>query len=79
MNGLGDMMIATLHPNMPVKKGDKICGTRVIPLVIKKERMEEAKRICGGRPIFTILPYQKKKAGGGHPALAGTWGPTWFW
>lgn len=62
VNGLGDMMIATLHPNMPVKKGDKICGTRVIPLVIKKERMEEAKRICGGRPIFTILPYQKKKA-----------------
>ena len=36
VNGLGDMMIATLHPNMPVKKGDKICGTRVIPLVIKK-------------------------------------------
>ena len=35
VNGLGDMMIATLHPNMPVKKGDKICGTRVIPLVIK--------------------------------------------
>lgn len=36
VNGLGDMMIATLYPNMPVKKGDKTCGTRVIPLVIKK-------------------------------------------
>lgn len=61
VNGLGDMMIATLHPNIPVQKGDKICGTRVIPLVIKKERMEEAKRICNGQPIFTIMPYRKKK------------------
>lgn len=61
INGLGDMMIATVHPNIPVKKGDKICGTRVIPLVIKKEKMEEAKSVCGGQPIFQILPYKKKK------------------
>lgn len=62
INGLGDMMIAALHPNIPVKAGDKICGTRVIPLVIKKERMEEARRICKGQTIFEILPFQKKRA-----------------
>lgn len=61
VNGLGDMMIATLHPDIPVKKGDKICGTRVIPLVIAKERMEKAREICGGRSILQILPYKKKK------------------
>lgn len=61
VNGLGDMMIAALHPNIPVKKGDKICGTRVIPLVIRKEKMEEAKRLCGGQSIFQILPYKKKR------------------
>lgn len=63
INGLGDMMIASRHPNTPVKKGDKICGTRIIPLVIKKERMEEAKAVCEGRPIFTLLPFQKKRVG----------------
>lgn len=63
INGLGDMMIASRHPNTPVKKGDKICGTRVIPLVIKKEKMEEARAVCGGTPIFTLLPYRKKKVG----------------
>ncbi len=63
INGLGDMMIASRHPNTPVKKGDKICGTRIIPLVIKKERMEEAKAVCEGRPIFTLLPFHKKKVG----------------
>lgn len=63
INGLGDMMIAALNSNYPVKKGDRICGTRVIPLVIEKERMEEAERICAGKPVFRILPYRKKKVG----------------
>lgn len=63
INSLGQMMIATLHPNIPVKKGDKICGTRIIPLVIEREKMEAAKALCKGKPIFEILPYQKKKVG----------------
>ena len=63
INSLGDMMIASRHPNTPVKKGDKICGTRIIPLVIKKEKMEQARAACEGRPIFTLLPYNKKKVG----------------
>ena len=36
VNSLGQMMIATRHGNTPVKKGDKLCGTRIIPLVIEK-------------------------------------------
>lgn len=63
INRLGDMMIAARHPNTPVKKGDKICGTRIIPLTIKKSRMEEAIKLCNGKPVFTLLPYKKKKVG----------------
>lgn len=63
INGLGQMMIASRHPNTPVKKGDKICGTRIIPLVIEREKMEEAKAVCGQTPIFTLLPYHKKRVG----------------
>ena len=44
INSLGDMMIAAWHSGFMVKKGDKLCGTRVIPLVIAKERMEQAKK-----------------------------------
>ena len=33
VNSFGQMMIATRHGNTPVKKGDKLCGTRIIPLV----------------------------------------------
>lgn len=63
VNSLGEMMIASRHGDFPVKAGDKIAGTRVIPLVIEKEKMEQAREVSAGGPIFTILPYQKKKAG----------------
>ena len=63
INSLGEMMIASRHGDFPVKKGDKIAGTRIIPLVIEKEKMERAKKIAGEKTIFRIMPYLKKKVG----------------
>ena len=63
INSLGEMMIASRHGDFPVKKGEKIAGTRVIPLIIEKEKMEKAKDAAGGRSIFRILPYEKKRVG----------------
>lgn len=63
INSLGEMMIASRHGNFPVKSGDKIAGTRIIPLVIEKEKMEKAKEAAGDSPIFEILPFQKRKVG----------------
>ena len=42
INLLEQIMIATRHGNTAVKKGDKLCGTRVIPLVIEDKRLVEA-------------------------------------
>ena len=56
-------MIASRHGDFPVKKGDKIAGTRVIPLVIEKEKMDKAKQVAGSEPIFTVIPYVHKKVG----------------
>lgn len=63
INSLGEMMIASRHGDFPVKAEDKLAGTRVIPLVIEKEKMDRAKEEAGSVPIFTLLPYQKRKAG----------------
>lgn len=63
VNRVGEMMIASRHGDFPVKKEDKIAGTRIIPLVIEKEKMERVKDLAGEKPIFRILPYQKKKIG----------------
>ena len=63
VNSLGRMMIATVHGNMPVKAGDQIAGTRIIPLVIEEEAMREAERVAGSDPILSILPYEIQNAG----------------
>ena len=63
LNSLGEMMVATRHGNFPVKKGDKLAGTRIIPLVIEKEKMEAAKEAVGEEPLLALLPYHHKKAG----------------
>lgn len=61
VNSLGEMMIATRHGDTYVKKGDKLAGTRIIPLVIKKEKMETAQAVCSDGPILTLKPFHKKK------------------
>ena len=67
VNGFGQMMIAARHGNFAVKKGDKLAGTVVIPLVIEEEKMEAAKKAAekatGGRPILDLKPFVHKKAG----------------
>ena len=63
VNSLGEMMIASRHGDFPVKKGDKIAGTRIIPLVIEEEKMERAKAAARKEPIFSILPFRSKKTG----------------
>lgn len=63
INEMGQMMIACRHGNFPVKKGDKLAGTRVIPLIIEKEKMEEARKAGGDEPIFQINPYKFRTAG----------------
>ena len=63
VNSLGEMMIASRHGNFEVRKGDKLAGTRIIPLVIEKEKMEAAKAAAGETPLFDILPFTKKKVG----------------
>ena len=63
VNDIDQIMIATLHDYYPVKKGQKLAGTRVIPLVIKKEKMEEVKRTAGDKPLLELLPYTPKTAG----------------
>ena len=62
VNSFGQMMIATRHGNTPVKKGDKLAGTRIIPLVIEKEKMYSVQELCGEQPLLKLMPYKLKKA-----------------
>jgi len=62
INGLGEVMIATKRHNDLIRKGRPLAGMRVIPLVVKKEKMEEVKAAAGEAPILSLLPLKPKKA-----------------
>ena len=67
VNRFGQMMIATRHGGFAVTKGDKLAGTRIIPLVIEEEKMRAAEKACmeatDGQPILSLLPFRHKKVG----------------
>ncbi|NMA68863.1 MAG: molybdopterin-binding protein [Desulfitobacterium sp.] len=65
LNSLENVILATLHNHRPVKKGDKIAGTRVVPLMIEEETIIEAEKIASKfkEPILQIRPLQSKKVG----------------
>ncbi len=62
INEIDELMIATRHSDTAVHAGDKLCGTRVIPLIIREEKLDEADRVAAGRPILELLPYKLKTA-----------------
>ncbi|MBE6050490.1 MAG: molybdopterin-binding protein [Clostridium sp.] len=62
INALDEIVIATRHTNYAVKKGNKLAGMRVIPLIIEEEKLKKAQEIGGDKPLLELLPYIKKIA-----------------
>ncbi len=62
VNSIDDIMIATRKGNTAVRKGDKLAGMRVIPLIIQEEKLRAAEKAAGDAPLLELLPYVKKTA-----------------
>ena len=62
VNSLDDIMIATRHGSTAVRRGDKLAGMRVIPLIIEEEKLRAAEEAAGGEPLLELLPYVKQTA-----------------
>ena len=62
INSVDEIMIATRHSGTPVRKGDKLAGTRIIPLIISKEKLAKVQTTTGCEPLLKVIPYQKIKA-----------------
>ena len=60
-------MCSTLHTDTPVKKGEQVAATRLIPLVGERSLVEEAVDIAesgeSGEKVVRVLPLKKVKAG----------------
>jgi hypothetical protein len=64
INMLAEVMCASRHDNSLVQTGDTVAATRAIPLLVRKDVVDEAVRMargCGG--IFQIKPLQKGNVG----------------
>src|SRR4030067_3406509 len=63
-NLLGEGMCATRHNNTLVKKGEHLAATRAIPLVIRREILSRAVKICEEvRGVVEVRPLKKAHAG----------------
>lgn len=63
-NLVGEVMCATLHTDTLVTQGELVGGTRLIPLVAKRQGVEKAAQIAtnaGG--VLSVLSLRKAKAG----------------
>ena len=61
LNLLGEIIVSTIHNNTPVKKGEKIGATRVIPLIIDEKKILEAEKIIKEK-IISVEEIKPKKA-----------------
>lgn len=61
LNMLGEIIVSTMHNNTPVKVGEKIGATRVIPLVINEEKIIEAEKLIKEK-IISVKEIKPKKA-----------------
>ena len=60
INSLGEIIVCTIHNNTPVKKGDKVGATRVIPLIIDENKILEAEKIILDK-IINVESIKPKK------------------
>ena len=60
LNSVGEIIVSTLHNNTPIKKGENIGATRVIPLIIEEERIITAEKLKKEK-IITVAEIKPKK------------------
>ena len=63
VNDVEELMIATRHTNTAVHQGDKLAGTRIIPLVIREEVLRTAEARAGKEPLLSLTPWKLKTCG----------------
>jgi hypothetical protein len=64
VNMLGEVMCASMHNHSVVKKDATVAATRAIPLVVRKDLVDEAVSISRAvNGLFDVMPFRKAKVG----------------
>ena len=60
LNSLGEIIVSTIHNNTPIKKGEKVGATRVIPLIIDEKKIITAEELIKEK-IISVAEIKPKK------------------
>jgi len=64
LNEISDIVMATRHSGHVVQAGTRVAGTRIIPLVMARERIEAAEALCRDRyPLISVKPLCSRRVG----------------
>ena len=64
INKQGNIIVATLKTNYPVRKGQIIAATRIIPLTILKSKIERIEKLArSGQTVLRVLAYRNLNVG----------------
>ena len=64
INRIDEMVFGTLHTNQQVTKGRSVAGTRVVPLTIEEEKIEQVEAICRQAfPLVEVKPFLARSIG----------------
>lgn len=58
LNSIEGIAVATRISNQKISSGQKIAGTRIIPLEIAAEVLESAEKVMKGQKVLTLLPFK---------------------
>lgn len=64
VNAIEEVVVASIHGDMPVSAGRLVAGTRVIPLVVVEDKVARVEKLCRERgPLARVLPFRPLKVG----------------
>mgnify|MGYP000618114043 CR=1 FL=1 len=63
VNSIDNLIVATRHTNTAVRKGDKLAGVRVVPLVIEEKTIKQAERFIPKSTLLSLSPWKRKTCG----------------
>ena len=63
VNSIGDITISTLPDHYPAEQGMALASMRIVPLVTKEQQILDAEKLCQGRKLLELKPYQPRKIG----------------
>jgi len=62
INRIKDVLLSTIPNRYPVRKGDVVAATRIVPLYIGEQELKKVEKI-GKRNVIQIKPFQSRNVG----------------